>query len=339
METKRSWTECDLEEVLSEPTQATVETVRNIDGDIIILGAGGKMGPTLSLLLRKAAPMKKIYAVSRFSDKAVKDRLTDAGIEIVEADLLDEDAYADLPAARNVYYLVGMKFGATGKESLTWAMNCHVPALVAKHYRKSRIVALSTGNVYPFVNMKDGGASESLFPGPVGEYAQSCLGRERIFQFFSERNNTPTVLIRLNYANEPRYGIIVDMTRKILKNEPIDLETGFVNLIWQGDANDYIARSIVLAQTPAAVLNVTGSEIVSVRALAEKIGQMVNCEPIFRGEESDSALLADAGRCFKTFGDSRMPLGKMVEVIVDWVVAGKKVLNKATKFEIRNGKF
>ncbi len=332
-------TEHSLERILSTPSSQTVETLQKVSGDFMVLGAGGKMGPTLALLLKKAAAGRTVYAVSRFGDRAVRDRLEKAGIKIIEADLMDESAYSNLPQVENVYYLAGMKFGATGNEPATWAMNTYVPALAARFFSQSRIVALSTGNVYPFVDIRSGGTAEDSPVGPVGEYAQSCLGRERIFQHFSNLNRTRIVLIRLNYANEPRYGVIVDVTRKILNGEPVSLATGYVNLIWQGDANDYIARSITLASTPTSILNVTGPETVSLRELARQIGKLVGREPEFTGQESPTALLSNAGRCFDLFGYPTVPLQTMIPAIVTWVASGKELLGKPTKFEVRDGKF
>lgn len=328
-----------LEDVLSRVSERTRRVVAELDGDIVVLGAAGKMGPTLCRLLKAAGPEKMVYAVSRFSDPTVRDRLEQAGVRTVVADLLDRAAYDTLPDVANVYYLAGMKFGAGSNQSLTWAMNAYVPALVCERYRGRRIVAFSTGNVYPFVNVASGGATERTPPDPIGEYAQSCLARERIFQYFSGNNNTPVVLIRLNYANEPRYGIIVDLARKILADEPIDLTTGFVNVIWQGDANDYIASAMTLASTPAAVLNIAGPETVSVRYLTEQIGLVLNHEPTFVGVEASTALLSNAGKCFETFGYPRTSLLTMLRTIAVWVAADKPTLKKPTKFQIRDGVF
>jgi nucleoside-diphosphate-sugar epimerase len=328
-----------LEEMLSEPSEATSEALAGMDGDIVVLGAGGKMGPTLAMMLRKASADKNIYAVSRFSDKAVKERIEKAQVETVETDLLDESAYGKLPKAENVFFLVGMKFGATGNQPLTWAMNAYVPALVARHYKESRIVALSTGNVYPLVKTADGGATEQTPPEPIGEYAQSCLARERMFEYFSQLYGTPVTLIRLNYANEPRYGIIVDLTMKILHDEPIDVTMGAVNLVWQRDANDYIARAITLASSPPTVLNVTGPDTIPVRRLAEQIATVLDKKPKFVGQEAETALLSDASHCLSAFGPPRISLDQMVSTIVQWVAAGKRTLNKPTKFQMRDGKF
>jgi len=270
-----------LEDILSEPSEATKKIVAGLIGNIVVLGAGGKMGPTLAMMLKKASPDKRIYAVSRFSDKAVRNRIEKAQIETIEADLLDELHYCKLPDVENVFYLAGMKFGSTGNQPLTWAMNSYMPALVARHYKDSRIVTYSTGNVYPLVEIAGGGATEQTTPKPIGEYAQSCLGRERIFEYFSQLYKTPVTLVRLNYANEPRYGIIVDLTFKILNDEPIDLTMGTVNLIWQRDANDYIIRAITLAKSPPTLLNVTGPETIPIRRLTEQIGGKLGKKPKF----------------------------------------------------------
>lgn len=329
-----------LEDILSEPTEATRKTVSSLKGDIVVLGAGGKIGPTLAMMLKKASADKRdSYAVSRFSNQAIKNRIQQAGIETIEADLMDDSVYARLPYVENVFYLLGMKFGATGNQPLTWAQNTFVPTLVARHYRNARIVAFSTGNVYPLVDMSSGGAVEETAPDPVGEYAQSCLGRERMFQYFSQVHNTPVALVRLNYANEPRYGIIVDLTLKILADKPIDLTMGTVNLIWQRDANDYIIQAITLAKSPPAILNVTGPDTLSIRHLAGQIGNLLGRKPKFVSREAPTALLSNAARCFSLFGYPKTPLDEMVSFIVKWVASGKMVLNKPTKYDIRNGRF
>jgi len=306
---------------------------------IALMGAGGKMGPTLAMMLKKASGGSKVYAVSRFSDQAVRTRIEQAQIEVVEADLLDESVYSKLPNVENVFYLIGMKFGATGNQPLTWVLNSFVPALAARHYKAARIVVFSTGNVYPLVEATGRGATEQTVPEPIGEYAQSCLGRERMFEYFSQLYGTPVTLIRLNYANEPRYGIIVDLTFKILNDEPVDLTMGAVNLIWQRDANDYIIQAITLVKSPPAVLNVTGPETIPVRRLAEQIGDALGKKPKFVSKEAASALLSDASYCHNTFGPPQTTLEQMVSIIAEWVAAGKKTLNKPTKYEIRDGKF
>ncbi len=332
--------EAGLEDILSQATEGTRKAVAGLDGDIVVLGAGGKMGPTLAMMLTKASAGKKtIYAVSRFSNQAIKNRMQQAGIETIEADLLDDSVYARLPHVENVFYMVGMKFGATDNQPLTWALNTFVPTLVARHYKNARIVVFSTGNVYPLVAAGSGGAREETTPDPIGEYAQSCLGRERMFQYFSQVYNTPVTLVRLNYANEPRYGIIVDLTLKILKDEPIDLTMGAVNLIWQRDANDYILQAIALAKSPPAILNVTGPGAISIRQLAEQIGNQLGRKPKFAAQEAETALLSDAARCFSLFGYPKTTLNEMVSFIVKWIASGKTLLDKPTKYDKRNGKF
>lgn len=328
-----------LEDLLSEPTEDTRKAVAALTGDIAVLGAGGKMGPTLAMMLAKASSGRKIYAVSRFSNQAVRSRIEQGGVTTVEADLLDESIYEKLPDAENVFYMAGMKFGASGNQPLTWAMNGYMPALAARHFRASRIVVFSTGNVYPLADVTSRGASEKTPPEPIGEYAQSCLGRERMFEYFSQLHNTPVTLVRLNYANEPRYGIIVDLTLKILNDEPIDLTMGAVNLIWQRDANDYIIRAITLAKSPPAVLNVAGPDTVPIRRLAGLIAQTLGRKPRFCSKEAESALLSDASHCMSTFGFPQTSLEQMVSTIANWVASGKKILNKPTKYGVRNGKF
>jgi len=328
-----------LEDILSEPTEAVTKVLAGLSGDIVVLGAGGKMGPTLAMMLKKASSGRKIYAVSRFSDKAVRSRIERANVNTIEADLLDESLYRKLPDVQNVFYLPGMKFGSKGNQPLTWALNSFLPTLAARHYKDSRIVVFSTGNVYPLVDINSGGASEETAPEPIGEYAQSCLGRERMFEYFSQLYNTPVALVRLNYSNEPRYGIIVDLTLKILNDEPINLTMGAVNLIWQRDANDYIIRAITLAKSPPAVLNVTGPETISIRRLAKQIADLLDREPKFVSRESRSALLSNASYCLSTFGYPQTTLEQMVSMIVKWVSSGKHTLSKPTKYNVRDGKF
>ncbi len=328
-----------LENILSEPTEITRKVFAALNGDIVVLGAGGKMGPTLAMMLKKASEGREIYAVSRFSDKEAKARIEEAGVKTIEAELLDESRYCELPGVENVFYLAGMKFGATGNQPLTWALNSFLPGIIARHYKDARIVVFSTGNVYPLVDINSGGAEEQTIPEPIGEYAQSCLGRERMFEYFSQLHKTPVTIVRLNYSNEPRYGIIVDLTLKILNDEPIDLTMGAVNLIWQRDANDYIIQSTSLAKSPPAILNVTGPDTVPIRQLAKQIGKELDKEPKFVSHEAQTALLSNASYCFSMFGYPKTTLEEMVSMIVKWVASGKKVLNKPTKYDIRDGKF
>jgi nucleoside-diphosphate-sugar epimerase len=345
VEIERIEDEEQLEEVLSRPYGPTIELLGSIEGDFMILGAGGKMGPTLCRLLKNAlqdaGQERNVYAVSRFSDREARDRLEAAGIKAIQADLLDRSGYAALPAATNLYFLAGMKFGASTAEDLTWAMNTYVPALAAENWSgpEVRMVVFSTGNVYPFVGADSGGAGEQTPPAPLGEYAMSCLGRERIFQHFSRSLGTRTVIIRLNYANELRYGVLVDIAQKVLAEQPVDLTMGHVNVIWQGDANNYIARSLALASSPASVLNVAGPETVTVRVLAEQMAELANKKVRFSGKEQSTALLSDSTRCVDLFGPPAVSLQQMLSQVLDWVSRGKKTLKKPTKFQVRDGKF
>jgi nucleoside-diphosphate-sugar epimerase len=338
-------TEEQLELELSRPHPETVEQLRSVRGDFLVLGAGGKMGPTLCRLLKNASEAagagRRIYAVSRFSDPDVRNRLESAGVETIQADLLDRSVYPQLPEAANVFFLAGMKFGASVQEHMTWAMNTYVPALAAERWSgpEVRIAVFSTGNVYPFVKVDSGGADEGTPPEPLGEYAMSCLGRERIFQHFSATRGTRAVIVRLNYANELRYGVLVDLAQKVLSGQEIDLSMGYVNVIWQGDANNYIARSIALASSPASFLNVAGPEILSVRKLAERTARLAGAKARFTGTEQSTALLSDSSRCLELFGQPNVSLDRMLSRVVDWVRRGKKTLNKPTKYQVRDGKF
>jgi nucleoside-diphosphate-sugar epimerase len=343
LEIERIEDEEQLEQELSRPYPGTVEQLRSVQGDFLVLGAGGKMGPTLCRLLKNAAgdERRRVCAVSRFSDSGVRDRLQSAGIQTIQADLLDRSAYASLPHAENIFFLAGMKFGASVQEHMTWAMNVYVPALVAERWSgpEVRIVVFSTGNVYPFAEVSSGGADERRPPEPIGEYAMSCLGRERIFQYFSAAGGTGAVVIRLNYANELRYGILVDLVQKVLTGRAIDLSMGYVNVIWQGDAANYIARSISLASSPASVLNVAGPEILSVRELAERIAELAGTRARFTGRAQPTALLSDSSRCLELFGPPSVSLDWMLTQVVDWVRRGERTLNKPTKYGVRDGKF
>ncbi len=336
-----------LEALLSEPYPEDLEFAGRVDGDIIILGAGGKMGPTLSMRieqsLRGAGSRSRLYAVSTFSDEEVRERLGGAGIRLIRADLLDDDAcparLADLPFCPNVIFMAGMKFGATGRENLTWAKNVYLAGRVAERYKESRIVALSTGNIYPLVPVASGGSRETDDPGPVGEYAESCLGRERVFGYFAERHSTRVCLIRLNYAVEVRYGVLLDIARRVYGGEPVPVGMGHVNVIWQGDANSAIFRALGLAAAPAEILNVTGTEILSVRSLAEEFGRRFGRQARIEGTESETALLSDASRCRQVLGIPRVPLGRLLDLVADWVIKARPTYAKPTKFEVRDGRF
>ncbi len=332
-----------LEQEMLKPSPALVSDMKKLQGDIILLGVGGKMGPSMARLARIATDLagvnRRIIGVSRFSEPTTQTELEAQGIDTVAADLLNEEDLAALPDAPNVLYLAGTKFGTTGKEPFTWAMNAYLPGRVADRYRNARIVAFSTGNVYPFVPVTEGGASEDQLPNPVGEYGQSCLGRERIFQYFSLKHKIPTLIYRLNYAIDFQYGVLLEIARSVIADQPIDLTTGFVNVIWQGDANEIALRSFHYCDTPARVLNVTGPETVSVRWLAEQFGAHFGKKPLFVNEPQPTALLSNASLAHELFGYPRVTLRKMVGLIATWVAHGGKTIDKPTHFQERKGKF
>ena len=336
-------TEVQLESYLSEPTDEVIAAVAALEGDILILGVGGKMGPTLAKQAKRAIDhagiAKKVIGVSRFSTPGVQEGLHEAGIETITADLLSEDCLRNLPDTQNVILMAGRKFGSTGNESLTWAMNSYMPGRVAEKFQTSRLVVFSTGNVYPLTPVSHGGATESSPVAPIGEYAQSCLSRERICTYFSSRFGTPMAILRLNYAIDLRYGILLDIAEKVYAEEVISLQMGSVNVIWQGDANAIALRAFAHCQSPPLVLNVTGPETVSIRYLASCFGTLFNKPPRFEGEETATALLSNASRCHQLFGYPRISLGQMIEWVAEWVRIGGTTLRKPTHFEVRDGKF
>ena len=293
-----------LEDWLSRPAQAAMDALTEIEGDVIVLGAGGKMGPTLTRMIKRAAPERRVIAVSRFSNTALPEQLCGHGIEVKVGDLLDEEFMATLPTCPNVFYLAGMKFGASDDQPLTWAMNTYLPTVVCKHFRGSRIVALSTGNVYGLSSVHDCGSHESDALQPVGEYANSCLGRERMFEYFSRLHDTPIAIIRLNYANELRYGVLVDLAKQVLAGDVIDLSMGYVNVIWQGDANAMIIAALAQATCPPQPINVAGIGHLKVRDLCQEIAAIAGVEAYFRGREACDALLSDARGAWMDFGAS-----------------------------------
>ncbi|MEJ7605577.1 MAG: NAD-dependent epimerase/dehydratase family protein, partial [Bryobacteraceae bacterium] len=286
--------------------------MRAIPGDIVVLGAGGKMGPTLAIRAKRAVPEKRVIAVSRFSSATAGKVLRDAEVETVSADLFDRSA--KLPDAENVIYMAGRKFGSAGAESLTWAMNAYLPAMVCERYKQSRIVAFSSGNIYPVLPVTSGGATEKTPVGPTGEYAQSVLARERIFEYFSSEHGLPVLLIRLNYAVDLRYGVLLDIGTKVFQREPVEVAMGAVNVIWQGDANSVSLRSLQLCASPAALLNLTGPETLSVRQIALRFGEHFGVTPAFTGTEGTNALLNYAARCFGLFVYPSVT----VEQIIEW---------------------
>lgn len=337
------YTERQLDDVLSAPSEADRAAMRAIVGSLLILGAGGKMGPSLAQRARRAADRagisKSIVAVSRFSDPAAERQLQDAGIETIRADLLDFAQLASLPDAENVIFMAGRKFGSSGAAHLTWASNAYLPARVAERYRHARIVAFSSGNVYPFLPLTGGGAAEETAPEPVGEYAQSVLARERMFEFFSARYGTRVCLLRLNYAVELRYGVLRDIGAKVFAGRPVNVSMGAVNIIWQGDANSVCLRSFALCASPPAVLNVAGPETLSVRAIAQRFGELFGREPVFEGREADTALLNNAARCHGLFGPPSVTPETAIVWTAEWIRSGGAAWDKPTHFETRDGRF
>jgi nucleoside-diphosphate-sugar epimerase len=336
-------TDAELEEILSRPTEDDIRDLHRLEGDILVLGVGGKMGPSLAFRAirasREAGVNRKVIAVARFSNKALVEQLRSAGIETIAADLLDSRAVRELPDAENIVYMAARKFGTAGEESLTWATNAYLPGLVADRYRGSRIAAWSTGNVYPLSPANSNGPTEESPLGPIGEYAQSALARERVFEYFSRVHGVPTSILRLNYAVELRYGVLIDLAQKIVAKRPIDLGMGMVNVIWQGYANSVCLRSLLHCSTPPFVLNLTSLESYSVRWLADQLGNEMGIEPVFTGNPGEMALLSDATRCHQMFGPSPVPTQQMITWVAKWVRSGGEVWNKPTHFEVKDGKF
>jgi nucleoside-diphosphate-sugar epimerase len=329
-----------LEDFMTAPSDALVADLAATPGDIMVLGVGGKMGPTLARLAKRAAPDKKVIGVARFSEKGVREELARAGVETVPADLLDRAALEKLPKAANVMFMAGRKFGASGDVPLTWAMNVQMPAMVAEVFKASRIVAFSTGNVYPFVPVESGGATEDVPPvPPSGDYANSCVGRERMFEYFSARHGTPGRLFRLNYAIDMRYGVLHDIGRKVRDGETIDLTMGHANVIWQGDANAVALRCLAHATTPTTPINVTGPETFEVAKVAEEFGRLLGKKPKFTGKPAPTGWINNAARMVREFGPPNVPLAKLIEWNADWVARDMKTINKPTKYEVRDGTY
>ena len=329
----------ELDELLSRPSASLVRDLRSIPGDIMILGVGGKMGPTLARMAKRALPDRRVVGVARFSEAGLRDQLTTHDIDCIEADLLSREALARLPDAPNIVFMAGRKFGSTGSEWLTWAMNAHVPALVAERFARSRIVAFSTTCVYPFVSTSGNGATEDVPPtAPSGEYANSCVARERIFEHFSHQSRTPGRLLRLSYAIDMRYGVLHDVAQKVLRREPIDLAMGYANIIWQGEACDWALRSLAHCTTPTSPLNLSGPKISS-REVAVGLGRRMGIDPVLTGHEADTAWLVDCTQAFKLFGAPQIGLDTMLDWTADWVGRGGKSLGKPTHYEARDGQY
>ncbi len=327
----------DLDDFLTRPSKALAADLAAIDGDIMVLGVGGKMGPTLARLARNAAPDKRVIGVARFSEPHLREKLNAAGIEIVACDLLDRASAQKLPQVRNIVFMAGRKFGAQDSQALTWAMNVHVPATVAEIFRDSRIVAFSTGGVYPFVGTASGGATEDMpLLGP-GEYAQSCVGRERMFEYFSQIHRTPGRLFRLNYAIDMRYGVLFDVACKVRDKQSVNVRMGHVNVIWQGEANALALRCLRHATAPTTPINVSGPETISVRWLAQEFADRLGEKALIVGEEAPTALLTNTAQSVRLFGKPRVPLATMIDWTADWVTGHRPSFNKPTHFEVRDG--
>jgi nucleoside-diphosphate-sugar epimerase len=332
-----------LDDALSEPSDATVAALRALPGDIVILGVGGKMGPTLARMAARASTIagvrRRVFGVSRFSSSGLPEQMEAWGVEPIQADLLNREAYDRLPDAPNVVYMAGMKFGTSGQEALTWAMNAHIPALVCERFPESRIAAFSTGNVYGLTPSASRGSSESDPPGPIGEYAMSCLGRERMFEHFSRTRGTPVAILRLNYATELRYGVLVDIAERVRAGRAVPLAMGHLNAIWQGDASAMSLQALAHAASPPVILNIAGPEVLSVRALAQAFGEQLGAPVQFEGVEAPDALLSDARKAFALFGMPRVGTAQMISWIADWTRRGGASLGRPTHFEERAGNF
>jgi nucleoside-diphosphate-sugar epimerase len=337
---ERFATVAELEACLSEPTAELIADLAGVGGDILVLGVAGKMGPTLARMAKRAAPGKRVVGVARFSDPAVREELNQHGIETIACDLLDRTAVAALPHLPNVVYMAAMKFGAAGNPALTWAMNVYVPAIVAETFASSRIVVFSTGCIYPFVPVAGGGASEETpaLP-PAGDYANSCVGRERMFEYFSASLATSGRIIRLNYAIDMRYGVLHDIARKVRDGVPIDLGMGHVNVIWQGDANAVALRALARTTNPTSPINVTGPQTLSVRQLAQEFARRFGRNAEFCGEEAATGWINNAQRMLLEFGPPRVPIERMIDWTADWLARGMSSYGKPTHYEVRDGRY
>jgi nucleoside-diphosphate-sugar epimerase len=328
-----------LEDLLSEPSAVLVDLCRGLSGDLMIVGATGKVGPSLARMAKRAVDAsgvsRRVFAVAR----SAMPELTALGVETIRCDLLDPASVAQLPKVENVVYLVGRKFGSTGSESMTWGINSIAAYHAARHFRGARIAAFSTGCVYPVMDLRTGGATEETPVAPVGEYAMSCVARERMFDFFADRGELDVVHLRLNYAVECRYGVLQDLAARVLTGEPVDVTTGYANVIWQGDCNDQALRSLALASHPATVLNITGPELFSIRQVALRMGAIMGKDVTFVGEENGQGYLNNASRANGLFGNPRVPLARLVEWVARWAMAGGSSLGKPTHFETQDGKY
>ena len=329
-----------LEEALSRPTPGVAEDLAALKGDLVVLGVGGKMGPTLARMARRALPASRgVIGVARFTDPRARASLEGGGVRCVPCNLLEREEVLKLPDAAAVIFMAGQKFGTVGAEAETWAANTVLPAFVSERYRGVPTVVFSTGNVYPFTPVASGGATEETVPAPIGEYAQSALGRERVFEHFSRKHGTPAVIYRLNYAVELRYGVLLEVAKKVAAGQPVDVRMGHANVIWQGDANAVALRSLSMASSPPSILNVTGLETLSIRSLAGRFGELLGRAPVLEGKEEPTALLSNASKMRARFGPPTVAVEQAVEWVAHWVRSGGATINKPTHFETRDGKF
>jgi len=332
-----------LEDLLSNPTEGLTRTLNSLDGDVLILGVAGKMGPTLARMAKRASVAagvkRRVIGASRFSSPSLENQLQSWGVETARCDLLDPASLAKLPDAANVVFMAGMKFGCTGQEWLTWATNSYLPGLVADRYRESRIAIFSTGNVYGLSPVARGGSREEDALNPSGEYAMSCVGRERIFEYFSRANQTKMAILRLNYASELRYGVLLDIAEHVHAGHPVSLSMGYLNTIWQADASAMSLESLRCASSPPNVINLTGPDLLSVRSVAEEFGKKFGKPVRFEGTESSDALLSNAAKSYELFGRPRVSAQQIIDWIADWVRSGGTTLAKPTHFEERAGHF
>lgn len=332
-----------LEQLLTEPTAGAVEAVTRADGDIMILGAAGKMGPTLARMARRALDAaglsRRVIAVSRFSSPAGRDVLDRHGIETIACDLLDKASLERLPEVPNIIFMAGRKFGSSGNEPYTWAVNTHLPGVISRRFSSSRIVAFSTGNVYGLMPHGHGGSSEDEAPAPIGEYAMSCLGRERLFQYFSRVHRTPMAILRLNYAADLRYGVLTDLALRVFGREPVDLAMGYFNVIWQGDANAMAIAALAHVTSPPLVVNLAGREELSVRTVCREFARLMNVDVTFTGREASDALLSNGTRGWALLGEPRVDAATLMAWTAEWVQRGGEILGKPTHFESRSGQF
>jgi dTDP-4-dehydrorhamnose reductase len=329
----------ELEELLSKPSQALVEYFRNLEGDVMILGAGGKIGPSMAMMAQRAVKEsgvdRKVIAV----DVAELDNLSRLGIETIKCDMLDLESVKRLPKAKNIVYMAGRKFGSDGTEWITWAINVMVPHNVAQVFTDSRVAVFSTGCVYPVVDVFSGGSVETDRAEPVGEYAMSSLGRERVFDYYAAEKGEKVVQIRLNYALELRYGVLSDIASKVYNGEPVDVTTGFMNGIWQGDCCDQVLRSFDIASSPSTILNVTGPEMLSVRRIADRFGEIFDKPVTISGKENGRGYLNNASKANAIFGNPSVPIGRIIEWVAHWVSLGGENIGKPTHFETQDGKY